>query len=307
LKAFHRSIQQNGEWYDMQDRALLWIVIILLVVSLGLNGYVLRQQAVLKNRVEHLPGQLTQKLTSLQGSVNSVRSMLNQLVEEEQWYSRPRLEVLGANQSCTEVRVRLTWSFRELSEEAEVGLSYRTGAGKEWSEADVTAESDTTYAAEVELPLGDVSWTWELQSKGDSKSEASTRMEEAQSPRPELEYVVYTVEDGKKRSGGTERMNIGKLAGQFRVSIHELQQNRRFSVTVQKQLGPDCLEPTAVELIGFAGDTSLGSTTLQRKSEEGREHWAGTFETETEDELTVFELRMMLENGETVTKEFQLR
>jgi hypothetical protein len=91
------------------------------------------------------------------------------------------------------------------------------------------------------------------------------------------------------------------------VSLHELQKNQRFSVTVYKELGPDCLEPTAVELIGFAGDTSLGSTALQRRNEEGREHWAGTFETETEDELTMFELRVMLENGETVTKEFQLR
>ncbi|MGE5589131.1 MAG: hypothetical protein ACM3ZA_00670 [Bacillota bacterium] len=285
------------------NRSLWYFVALVLTASLLTNALVLRRLAAVEQQVSVLQGSVTGQVDLLRSSVSG---QLQQMQAADRWYSPPRFEVLDAGGSCTETRARLTWTFRELGEDAQVGLSYRLGSSA-WQEAAVTRATGTTYQADLNVPVNADTAGFSIGLQQGSKNSSMSAPEGPATPAAVLEYVVHVTDQGSRRSGDPERVDVGKLAGFFAAHLATLQPGQRYSATVYKEAGAKCLEPSAVEFWASGPAGELGRTKLTSDPSGNRTTWTGTLDLSTRRDVQEVGVTAVLANGQQVSRSIRVR
>ena len=100
-----------------------WLVAILVVSLLG-NIYVMRRLSQLEAQLRaEMQTTMHHSMSSVNQQIQSIDHRLSAISYATEWYSPPRLDVSAATDGCVNAVVTLTWAFREIHENAVVGLS----------------------------------------------------------------------------------------------------------------------------------------------------------------------------------------
>lgn len=164
------------------------------------------------------------------------------MADSAQWYTPPQFRLL--DEDAAEIFTSsISWSFREISDNAKVGLSWRLGDGA-WSEAEVIKATSTAYEARIKMPFDPAMAYFEMNYTGpvtttvarSSRSEV-VAVEQAhtheQSAR--LQYMIHTTEHGKHKSGTIETVDLGKLFGYFVGVVKKPPQSEIYLIDLQSR------------------------------------------------------------------------
>ncbi len=209
-------------------------LLILFVVVIISNLYVIAGMRDISQTVDNLPKQYIQETGHLRERVESISRAMQAMQQEAAWYSHPRIEIERGETGAPDA-LAVSWSFRELSRDAEVGVHYRIHPEEQWREATVRPQAPLSFSARMPLPEALVP-TMEIRYERapEQDDSRSVRVEAMSTHEGSLrvEYVISASDGQEARSGGRENVDIGHWASLLMGSIVEVDRNRLFNVTL---------------------------------------------------------------------------
>ncbi|MFW5897202.1 MAG: hypothetical protein ACOCVQ_03855 [Bacillota bacterium] len=244
---------------------LLFIVLIALI---ALTSYSAWQLWVIRNEVAGNHFHNSQQIASLRSRIDTVAGDLSEIRREDQWYDRPNVQLETGEDG--DDRLQVSWTFRELSERAEVGVHYRFDDSDPWREASVQRGPGLHCRAAIPLP-DDLEPTLEINYERPSTSEGTSlpmRVEAGGtfSSPPRVEYLITATDGEWQKSGDREHADLRKAAGHFVATIREMERARSYSVQLDERLqmpaSRNCI-PSKVYFLALADGSEVAREELE--------------------------------------------
>jgi len=210
----------------------LWIILVIIALLVTNLHMVISLRGV-SRAVDTLPKQFYQETGLLRERIGEISRSVHSMEQEAAWYDPPLIEV-DRDDRETPGTIHVSWSFRELSRGAEVGLHYRMYGEEGWRKAPVAAESALSFSARIPLPEP-LEPVLEIEYRGlQDEHWRSSRIQGTSTREGELrmEYVISATDEVGHRSGGREHLSLGRWATILLGSIVEVDPHRRFNVTL---------------------------------------------------------------------------
>ena len=271
---------------DSKARILIW----LLVFSLMFNLYTVMQLRGLRDQVDRVSA-LHNQVWEIGRSVSGIRRTLMEMQEESAWYSHPGMEVTGFSADGMQADMRVTWTFRELEQDARVSLAYRVGGGQ-WQQAEVDQVSGSSFMASFPIPTSSEDPPFHLSfapaAQGRSTSEAS-----GSSGAHRLEYVISASHGDVERAGDIHVEDIAKFTGYFVGEVSEETQGLEYTISVYQRGFPAGVENVdAVDLTIYRDSEGISS-----RLEYDGTGWEGSLSFEEEYEIDKIGFTVIFKDG----------
>ncbi len=244
---------------------LLFIVLIVLIALTSYTGW---QLWVVRDALSGNSFQYSQQIGSLRARIDTLANDLSEIRREAQWYERPNVQLETGEDG--EDRLQVSWTFRELSERAEVNVHYRFDDSDPWREASVERGPGLHCRAAIPLP-DDLEPTLEINYERSSASDGSPlpmRVEAGGtfSSPPRVEYLITATDGEWQKSGDREHADLRKAAGHFVATIREMERAQSYSVQLDERLqmpAPRNFTPSEVYFLVLADGSEVAREELE--------------------------------------------
>ena len=206
--------------YKIASIILLVLVLIISWSSLSAIRSVRQQVQSMQGELHNLRSQVTHEVGSIRGTVQSIR-------DEARWYTAPRFEVTGTEDTIA--MIRLSWNLQEYTEGSIVTLNYRYADQAAFTGIDANEESSGLFAVEFPIEImmePNLSFSVSKASGSDtrtSRNQSVAVVEEEWGPgsSPMLLQYYITLQDGEKiRTSEQYTMELDKLSYNYFNPLH---------------------------------------------------------------------------------------
>ncbi|ACB84304.1 hypothetical protein [Natranaerobius thermophilus] len=174
------------------------LLLTLLIISLAINVYGFLRVVQLEDEITQVSHKVNNENQRMYRSINSIQENLYNLEKEQQWILSEEFSVDQEKSSPEEIIMELSWSFREIEEDADVYLEYSKDDQDEeaWERLTVVQIDDLTYSASLELdPKEDYNYRYIAKGDHTRVSEDTTLSARHYRPQPALPISFSSGED----------------------------------------------------------------------------------------------------------------
>jgi hypothetical protein len=251
-----------------------------------------------ENQLANLSYNQQEVLSSVNGQVEQIRHVMNDIQKQQSWISDITMEFKPDSLKSGEVTADFKWQLKEQHENSKVVFHYAFGENDEYTSIPLEETQNGLYQVQVPLMVK-IEPYWQVNYMNsdpeDMKIEMVEKREEEYN-RNALKYFVSVAYNDVVKSGEINTRYLNEIGAEyFGDIIVDLTFGKEYSSIYVLNYSQSTLEK--VELLTYQNGTLLNNEKLKTEGE----HF--TIKNFDKDEATHFVLNVTYKNGATFEKE----
>ncbi len=295
---------------DQRKHTSNMVLISLIALSILFNIYIVVQMHGLREKTEHLNSLFTSQMHSIQSRISNVDRRLTGQEDAERWHSPPVVEVARWPEDNGEAKLKLNWTFRELSTDAEVGLLYQLHDG-EWREAEIKQQSTLSFEALLsvsalpEAPPFMITYV----SEDGPVNEQRVAAEGGSEQQASVKYKIYS-DDGEQYTASDiktlalSQSKFSKVSGVLVADIRRKKEDNEFLVELWHRGLREGEIPgiSSAAVFAYGDKVELARVDMERSEE----RWEASISSDLESEVQYIELVVVLRDDSVAEYRFSI-
>jgi hypothetical protein len=274
------------------------MVALALLISLIMNF-------TLSSKLDHVENQLTnlsynqqEVLSSVNGQVDQIRHVMNDIQKQQSWISEITMEFKQDSLKSGKVTADFKWQLKEQHDNSNVVFHYAYGENDEYTSIPLEETQNGLYQVKVPLMIK-IEPYWQVNYMSSDSEDTKIEMVEKRKEeynRNALNYFVSVAYNDVVKSGEINTRYLNEMGAEYFGDINvDLTFEKEYSSIYVLNYSQSTLEK--VELLTYQNGTLLNKEKLKSEGE----HF--TIKNFDKDEATHFVLNVTYKNGATFEKE----